>query len=87
MNGPDEPADLVTAIVRPYVMTPEEWQQAFLTPPGGTTGLLLRLLTGLRELEPPEPDARLGDRSPEHRVLGERLREVNQRSSSATGPN
>lgn len=46
---PERTEDLVTAIVRPYVMTPEEWHEAFLRS-SARTGLLRRLLSGLREL-------------------------------------
>jgi hypothetical protein len=38
--------DIVTAIVRPYVMTPDEWNQALLR--STRWGLLRRILAGLR---------------------------------------
>ncbi|WP_158712230.1 hypothetical protein [Streptomyces sp. NRRL F-5135] len=45
----DYPADLVTAVVRPYVMTPEEWAEAMLCS-SRQESLLLRVLVGLRRL-------------------------------------
>jgi hypothetical protein len=57
-------------VVRPYVMSPEEWEETFrLSREGGPVG----------ETEPPGP-GRLGERCPEHRELSERLKEVNDRS-------
>jgi hypothetical protein len=71
-EGPyEEVADIVTAIVRPYLLTYDEWRRAWLS---------RSVLDGLRRLEEPK-SGRLGERCPEFQDLSERLQEVNDRSS------